>query len=148
MRRIRPKLFVGPAAHPQDILHLKRAGVTAVLSLQEPVRDLPEAAIERIRAACGDAIVYRNVGVRDYDPHDLIRRLPVVLDELRDLHRAGHVIYVHCCEGVNRSPSVVLAYLVRIEGMQVDDALEFLRSVDPVARPYAEFVEFLRKEQL
>ena len=145
MRRIRPNLFVGPAAHPQDILHLKRAGVTAVLSLQEPVRDIPEAAIARIRAACGEAIVYRNVSVRDYDPHDLIRHLPEALAALAELLRAGHVVYVHCCEGVNRSPSVILAYLVRIEGMDVDTALEHQRQIDPVGRPYAEFVEWLRQ---
>lgn len=145
MRRIRPRLLVGPAAHPQDLLRLKRAGVTAVLSLQEPGRDLPQAAIERIRAACGDAIVYRNVGVRDYDPHDLIRRLPAVLEALQELQRDGHVVYVHCCEGVNRSPSVVLAYLVRIEGMDVDAALEHQREIDPVGRPYAEFVDYLRR---
>jgi len=145
MRRIRPKLFVGPAAHPEDILRLRRAGVTAVLSLQEPGRDLPESAIERIRAACGEAVVYRNVGVRDYDPHDLIRRLPAVLDALRALQRDGHVVYVHCCEGVNRSPSVVLAYLVRIEGMDVDAALAHQRAVDPIGRPYDEFVAHLRQ---
>jgi protein-tyrosine phosphatase len=144
VRRIRPTLFVGPAAHPQDIARLKRAGVTAVLSLQEPVRDLPQAVIERIREACGDAIVYRNLGVRDYDPHDLIRRLPAILAALAEMRRGGHVIYVHCCEGVNRSPSVALAYLVRLEGMEVDEALAHLRRVDPAGRPYREFVDFLR----
>lgn len=144
MRRIRPTLYVGPAAHPQDIQRLRRAGVTAVLSLQEPVRDLPEAAIERIREACGESVAYRNVSVRDYDPHDLIRRLPDVLEVLADLHRGGHVVYVHCCEGVNRSPSVALAYLVRSEGLSVDEALAHLAELYPVGRPYAEFVDWLR----
>ena len=145
MRRIRPSLFVGPAALPEDIRRLQRAGVTAVLSLQEPVRDLPEAVIQRIREACGEAVAYRNVAVRDYDPYDLIRRLPAVLEALVELHRAGHVVYVHCCEGVNRAPSVCLAYLVKIEGLEVDDAIEELAHVDPVGRPYAEFVDWLRR---
>jgi len=144
VRRIRPSLFVGPAAHPDDIRRLARAGVDAILSLQEPVRDLPESAIGRIRDACGDAIAYRNVPVRDYDPYDLIRQLPAVLSELRGLHREGRTVYVHCCEGVNRSPSVVLAYLVELEGMPVDEALAELARVDPVGRPYAEFVDWLR----
>ncbi len=145
MRRIRPSLFVGPAAHPDDIRRLQRAGVTAILSLQEPVRDLPEAAIQRIRDACGEAVAYRNVAVRDYDPYDLIRRLPDVLEVLAELHRDGHVVYVHCCEGVNRSPSVCLAYLVKIEGMDVDAGLAHLGRVDPMARPYVEFIDWLRQ---
>jgi hypothetical protein len=145
LRRIRPSLFVGPAAHPQDLLQLRRAGVTAVLSLQEPVRDLPQAAIERMRDACGETIVYRNEPVRDYDPHDLIRRLPAVLETLVELESAGHVVYVHCCEGLNRAPSVALAYLVRVEHLEVDDALAYLRRVDPVGRPYLEFIDWLRQ---
>ena len=145
MRRIRPTLFVGPAVHTQDLTALKRAGVTAVLSLQEPVRDLPPAAIERMRLACGDEVAYRNVAVRDYDPHDLIRRLPAVLEVLVELQGAGHVVYVHCCEGLNRAPSVALAYLVRVENLPVDDALAHLRRVDPMGRPYLEFVDWLRQ---
>ena len=146
MRRILPFLYVGPAAHPPDVPRLKRSGVTAILSLQEPVRDLPEAAIDRMREACGKEIRYRNVAVRDYDPYDLIEHVPEILETLVDLQKNGRVIYLHCCEGVNRAPSAALAYLVRVEGMSVDEALVHLKSVDPVCRPYAEFVEWLRSE--
>lgn len=144
MRRIRSNLFVGPAVHVQDLTALKRAGITAVLSLQEPVRDLPAAAIERMREACGTAIAYRNVPVRDYDPHDLIRRLPDVLEALVELMQAGHVVYLHCCEGLNRAPSSALGYLVRVEHLEVDEALAQVRRVDPIGRPYLEFIEWLR----
>lgn len=144
MRRIAPTLLVGPAALPADLPRLRLAGVTAILSLQEPVRDLPTEAMERMRLACGEQVAYRNVPVRDYDPADLVRRLPAVLASLRDLLAAGHTVYVHCCEGINRAPSVGLAYLVEVEGRSVDDALAHFARADPVGRPYAEFVAWLR----
>jgi protein-tyrosine phosphatase len=67
-----------------------------------------------------------------------------VLAALRELLDAGHTVYVHCCEGVNRAPSAALAYLIRVEGRSVDEALEHFSRVDPVGRPYAEFIAWLR----
>jgi protein-tyrosine phosphatase len=123
---------------------LQRAGITAVLSLQQAGVDLPHAAIERMRAACEPGIVFRNVSIHDYDPHAVIEALPQVLSLLQLLLADGQVAYLHCSEGINRAPSVALAYLVRHEEVDVDVALAHLRACDPGARPYAAVVDWLR----
>lgn len=148
MIRVRPALFVGPSVHPADLPRLRRAGITAILSLQEADRDLPAAAIERMRQSCAPQIELHNVGVPDYDPHALLARLSDILPLLHDLLARPHIVYVHCSEGVNRAPSVALAHLVRHEGLAVEDALAELRRVYPGARPYAEMVEWLRQEAM
>lgn len=147
MIRIRPALFVGPSVHPADLPRLRRAGITAILSLQEPDQDLPLAAIERMRQSCAPHIELHNLAVPDYDPHALIARLAHILPLLRDLLARARVVYLHCSEGVNRAPSVALAHLMRSEGLGIDDALAELRRVYPGARPYAELVDWLRHER-
>ena len=144
MRRLRAQLHFGPSVHAADVPRLRRAGITAVLSLQQSGIDLPRAAMERMRAACEPRIVFRNVGIHDYDPDAVITALPAALDVLHALIGAGRVVYLHCSEGINRAPSVALAYLVRHESLAVDQALAELRSCDPGARPYAAVIEWLR----
>ena len=148
VRQLRPYLHFGASVHPADLPRLRRAGITAVLSLQQPGVDLPCAAMERMRAACEPRIVFRNVGIHDYDPHAVIEALPQALSLVRTLLAAGRVVYVHCSEGINRAPSVALAYLVRHEELAVDDALTHLRGCDPGARPYAAVIEWLRRGPL
>jgi len=144
MRRIRANLLIGPSVHPTDLPRLRGAGVNAILSLQEADRDLPAAVIERMRAACEPAILFRNVGIPDYDPQGLISRLPAALEALQSLHGEGRVVYLHCTEGINRAPSVALAYLVVAERLDVDSALVVIRSEDPFAVPYPYLVDWLR----
>jgi protein-tyrosine phosphatase len=115
-----------------------------VLSLQQPGIDLPHAAVERMRAACEPQLVFCNVGIHDYDPHAVIESLPVVLPVLHTLIGAGRVVYLHCSEGINRAPSVALAYLVRHEGLDIDAALAQLRRCDAGARPYTAVIDSLR----
>ncbi len=144
MRQIRPHLHFGPSVHPADVPRLRRVGITAVLSLQQAGVDLPQAAIERMRAACEPGIVFHNISIHDYDPHAVIEALPRALSLLRTLLADGRVVYLHCSEGINRAPSVALAYLVRDEALAVDAAVAQLRACDPGARPYAAVIDWLR----
>ncbi len=145
MRRLLPNLFIGPSVHPLDLPRLCGAGITAVLSLQQPGTDLSPAAIERMRAACArHAIGFDNIGVHDYDPEAIIAALPTVLARLSTLIDNAHVVYLHCTEGINRAPSVALAYLVHHRQQSVDKAVAEVARCDPGARPYAPLIAWLR----
>lgn len=146
MRRISHDLLVGPAITAEDLPRLRRAGVTGILSLQQPGVDILEDAVARIRVACATppGVAWRNVAIRDYDPHDLIRQVPAAVASLRALLAEKRVVYVHCCEGVNRAPSIALAYLVLERGIGIEAALEQLLAAHGGARPYAEFLTWVR----
>ena len=54
-----------------------------------------------------------------------------LLDELLDL---GHVVYLHCNMAVNRSPTIVIAYLHWVQGWTLEKATAHVmkcRSCDP-----------------
>jgi len=57
--------------------------------------------------------------------------------------QAGRTVFVHCFAGVSRSGMVVTAYLMFKHGWTRDQALEFVRSKRPSAKPNGAFMELL-----
>ena len=112
--QILPNLFVGTfPGSPEDIDRLRREGVTAVLNVQTD-EDMADWGVDWDRMESyyrETGIEVRRVPVRDFDPDDLRRKLPRCVEALDELLHQGHTVYVHCNMGVNRSPSIVIAYL-------------------------------------
>ena len=130
--QILPNLFVGSyPASPKDIERLRDLGVTAVLSVQTD-HDLGGGVGEDLYAQAG--IDLRRVPVRDFDPGDLRRNLPRCVEVLDELLRQGHTVYLHCSMGINRSPSVAIAYLHWVQGWDLERAADHVlerSSCDP-----------------
>ena len=136
--QILPNLFVGSyPKSPEDIDSLRcNFGITAVLNVQTD-EDMAHKGIhwDDLEPHYREADVeVRRVPVRDFDPDDLRRQLPECVEVLDELLRKGHTVYVHCNMGVNRSPSIVVAYLHWIQGRSFEKAADHVmkcRSCDP-----------------
>jgi protein-tyrosine phosphatase len=125
-----PYLIVGACPTDVDDLDaLKHAGVTAILNLQsdedfaERALDWPAWQAHSIAAG----INLRREPIQDFDDEDLQRKLPDCVRTLAELVNEGHVVYVHCSAGVNRSPSVIIAYLCCVKGWCVQEAEQHVR---------------------
>ena len=116
--RILPTLFIGRApATPADVAGLKRRGISAVLSLLTD-DDLAALGLSWIRLqewyrAAG--IEAHRLPIEDWSAQALIARLDEAVQALDRLLAVGHTVYLHCTAGVNRSPSVALGYLRKVE---------------------------------
>jgi predicted protein tyrosine phosphatase len=64
-----------------------------------------------------------------------------LLDRLHTM-QDGNVL-VHCRQGMNRSPTLVVAYLVRHGKMTLRDALQCVTTAHPLARPHPEYMRQL-----
>jgi len=109
---ITDKIFVGPCPYDPDDFHsLKAKSVTAILSLltEEDAEELHMSEEESHAGAAG--LAFFHVPVTDFDDLDLKRKLPACVEVLDNLLKQGHTVYVHCTAGVNRSPTVIAAYL-------------------------------------
>jgi len=113
--QILPNLFVGSyPGSPEDIDRLQNDfGVTAVLNVQTD-EDMTcwgvnWGGLESHYRTTG--VEVRRGPVRDFDPEDLRRNLPKCVEVLDELLHQGHAVYVHCNMGINRSPTIVIAYL-------------------------------------
>jgi len=135
--RILDNLYVGPCPTSQtDVQELKDLGITAVLNLQTD-EDISWRGIDResltvAYRAC--RIIEVRQPIRDFDYDDLRLQLPNAVGELRKLHKHGHRVYVHCTAGMNRSPTVVIAYLYWGLGWDFQEAVRHVcrnHSCDP-----------------
>ncbi|MFO7905052.1 MAG: dual specificity protein phosphatase family protein [Planctomycetota bacterium] len=128
--KILANLFVG--SHPEssdDIDGLKEIDITAVLNLQTD-DDFWYLGInwpaQRARYFARQ-IEVRRVPIQDFDDDALREKLPGAVRELDGLLEDGHVVYVHCSAGINRSPSVVIGYLHWVRNWSLEDADLYVR---------------------
>jgi len=125
-----PNLFVGPDPRDEaDFEQLRSMKITAILSLQtdEDVRigDLRSRRSE----ATKHGLAFHSVPVVDFDRVELRRKLPDCVTVLDNLLKAGQTVYLHCTAGVNRSPTVAVAFLHWKLGWTLDQALAHLLAV-------------------
>jgi protein-tyrosine phosphatase len=137
--QIVPNVYVGSCLSSTDeIDELTRTPITAVLNLQtdddfnlENI-DWPRLA-EHYRQVHVEVV---RIEVRG--PGVLQVKLADCLDAICNLLGNGRVVLVHCTEGKNRSPTVVIAYLQRVLGWDLDDAVRHVKSKWPMSDPYLE----------
>lgn len=124
-----PNLLVGSDPRlEEEFQELKSLKITAILSLQTD-EDRGEGGVEGERTAAQKAgLAFSSVPVEDFNRADLEICLPKSVAELERLLKQGHTVYVHCTAGVNRSPTVVAAYLHWCLGMELLQALIHLHA--------------------
>jgi protein-tyrosine phosphatase len=105
-------LYIGPDPRLQEEYEqLQSLKVTAILSLQTEA-DVGSAGLKRAkRMAKSAGLGFISVPVTDFNRRELQRKLPDCVRKLDRLLRVGHTVYLHCTAGVNRSPTVAVAYL-------------------------------------
>ena len=74
---------------------------------------------------------------------NLLPHLPVVFRFIEEGKHFGNVL-VHCRQGVSRSASFVIGYLIKKNDFSVDEALGFVQGIRPIIQPNDSFVSQLR----
>jgi protein-tyrosine phosphatase len=139
-----PELLIGEYPTPPDAEWLHGAhGVTAVVSLQDEAdlasKGLVLAEVESAYRTSG--IHFEHVPIADCDLPALRRGLDGLvnlLGRLIDAERAR--VYLHCNAGLNRAPTVAIAYLHARRGLSLGAARDLVRSRRHCA-PYMSVLE-------
>ena len=143
--RIQPRLLVGAfleSSHEVEMLH-EEEGVTAVLNLQtdEDLR-MERFFAEPLEELYGSSgVKLCRMPVRDFDESHLQERLPECVGALHRLLKEEHTVYLHCTAGVNRSPTVAIAYLHWCLGWELDSAVKHVEA----RRPCSPKVDAIRR---
>ncbi len=130
---------------PEDVLHLESLGVRGVLNLQSDA-DLAERGVSWPlfwRFYTGRGIQAVRYPILDFSPAELARQLGGAVDALDRLvgPAPGRRVYLHCTAGVNRSPSVAIAWLMRRQGLSREEAYALVKAGRPEAMPYPEVLD-------
>jgi len=123
-------LLVGEYPRRVDIPWLKdEHRVTAVHNLQDDV-DLRINGVEiaELREVCDHySIKLVHTPIHDGSADDMLQRLPVALAALEALLRSDERVYLHCNAGLNRAPTLAIAYLRANCGMSLNEALAHVK---------------------
>ena len=130
LTRLLPNLLVGEYPTPDDVAWLRAEhDVTDVVSLQDDA-DLASKGLEITLlegAYRTHAVGFHRFPVPDCDTESLAARLPQIVARLCGLHAAGGRVYVHCNAGMNRAPTVAIAYLHVHHGWSLATAQDFVK---------------------
>ncbi|XP_052185148.1 protein-tyrosine-phosphatase MKP1-like [Diospyros lotus] len=80
-------------------------------------------------------LVYNTLWLQDSPSEDITSILFDVFDYFEDVREQGGRVLVHCCQGVSRSTSLVIAYLMWKERQSFDDAFQYVKAARGVTNP-------------
>ncbi|XP_061986542.1 protein-tyrosine-phosphatase MKP1-like [Populus nigra] len=123
--KVAEHVYLGGDAVARDREILKQNGITHVLNCVGFV------CPEYFKAD----FVYRTLWLQDSPSEDITSILYDVFDYFEDVREHGGRVFVHCCQGVSRSTSLVIAYLMWREGQSFDDAFQYVKAARGIADP-------------
>lgn len=157
-------LFLGSmqSAHNKKEL-IVRTGITDIMNLAEEVDNVFERCLAgcacegggaecngRTQGAEGDLerlFTYHTTKIKDKENEDIFPLFEASFHTLEAVREAGGKVLVHCVQGISRSSSVVIAYLMRSRGWSLRKAYDHVKAARSIASPIAWFLlELMRYE--
>jgi atypical dual specificity phosphatase len=127
---ITDSLLVGEYPRVSDIDWLKHEfGITAIHNLQDD-EDLRINGIDvlSLREACRrHQIKLVRTPIRDGSSDDMAARLSDALQSLQHLLDKSERVYLHCNAGLNRAPTLAIAWLRANGGMSLNEAMAHVK---------------------
>ncbi|GKV23025.1 hypothetical protein SLEP1_g32815 [Rubroshorea leprosula] len=123
--RIAEHIYLGSDAVAKNREILRQNGITHVLNCVGFV--CPEYF--------KSDLVYKTLWLQDSPSEDITSILYDVFDYFEDVREQGGRVLVHCYQGVSRSTSLVIAYLMWREGQSFEDAFQFVKAARGVTNP-------------
>ncbi|TYH31553.1 hypothetical protein ES288_A01G181900v1 [Gossypium darwinii] len=127
--RIAEHIYLGSDAVAKNRELLRKNGITHVLNCVGFV--CPEYFKHDL--------VYKTLWLQDSPSEDITSVLYDVFDYFEDVQEQGGKVLVHCCQGVSRSSSLVIAYLMWREGQSFEDAFQYVKAARGVTNPNTGF---------
>jgi hypothetical protein len=134
------KLAVGGLPQAADHSRLVAANIKVVLSLCAEIEgSLPEGITQDFN--CLRFILPDRYYTTQLEVHQLAKAVEIVHQSVQN-----HLpVYVHCLAGIERSPTVCIAYLCLYQNLELWEALNWIKQVHPSAMPNEAQLRALRE---
>ena len=113
IHEITENLYLGNLSAAEDIDKLKELGIKKILSVLEEI-NWPKYEDSQF--------MHKALSIQDVDKQNIIK----YFSECLHFIKGDDKVLVHCVNGINRSASIVIAYLMWTKKMTFKDAFEFV----------------------
>jgi protein-tyrosine phosphatase len=128
------KLYVGSyqaAQNKQLLQSLKITHILSCLKLESPLYSEND-------------FIQKIIPINDMETEPFYKYFDTCCEFIQEGIQKGAVL-VHCLNGVSRSATAILAYMVKIQKMTLEDALKIVQSAKPNVLPNAGFLRQLKQ---
>jgi len=135
MTEIMPQIFVGNVCDAQNLDRLKQFRITHILN---STPDLP--------FYWENQYTYKRIDVLDLPSQNIRQYFDPATDFIEQaLKNKENNVLIHCSAGISRSPTLVLAYMIKKHRFTFEEAFETMRKLRPIVDPNVSFILQLRE---
>eukprot|EP01064_Diplonema_japonicum_P032541 TRINITY_DN6146_c2_g1_i1.p1 TRINITY_DN6146_c2_g1~~TRINITY_DN6146_c2_g1_i1.p1 ORF type:complete len:282 (+),score=32.36 TRINITY_DN6146_c2_g1_i1:363-1208(+) len=134
--QVLPWLYLGAVYDASREEEIKRLHITHIINLQQ------ETPYKQF-----DSVQYLHISVTDHSDSPISRYFDAALSYLDDARAANGVVLVHCRQGISRSATIIIAYLMRMLQIPYKLAKDLVWRRRPVINPNLGFVAALESYQ-
>ncbi|XP_061492020.1 dual specificity protein phosphatase 5 [Rhineura floridana] len=113
---ILPFLYLGSAYHASKCEFLANLNITALLNVSRKSSE-----------PFTDQYCYKWIPVEDSHTADISSHFQEAIEFIDCTRRAGGKILVHCEAGISRSPTICMAYLMKMRKFRLEEAFDYIK---------------------
>lgn len=88
----------------------------------------------------GKGIKYLSLHLKDHVRENIESCFYDAIDFFHDAKQSGGRVFVHCVQGISRSTTIILSYMIFMQKTSLDDGLKFIRERRQIANPNMNFM--------
>ncbi|CAF0996736.1 unnamed protein product [Adineta ricciae] len=134
MSEIVPHIYVGNICDAQNLDRLTEHGITHIINCTPDLPFYWEKKHEYLR-----------LDVLDLPSQNIRKHFETAIDFIDKALQSNGKVLVHCSAGISRSPTLVLAYLMKKKRWTLDEAFEKMRKLRRIVDPNVSFIIQLRE---
>lgn len=135
MTEILPRIFVGNTHDAQNLDRLTQHGITHIIN---STPDLPSSWEKKCQ--------YLRIDIFDLPSQNIRKYFDMTYQFIEDaLCTKTNKVLVHCSAGISRSPTLVLAYMIKKKKIKLDEAFQTMRQLRTIVDPNISFILQLRE---
>lgn len=134
--QILPNFYLGSEINARNFRFLTEKNIMFILSVHDSIKYPPKP------------FKLKHIPLSDAGDSSLEKILPKCFKFIDEAHAKGGKVLLHCKLGVNRSPTVTIAYLMRKEGWNLRRAYEWVKQKRPQISPHEKYLNQLRQYEV
>jgi len=88
---------------------------------------------------------YHNIELKESAAEDVLSKLNMSYNLLHDLKKKGEKVFIHCLDGINRSPTIIIGYFIKENGWDYETAMLNMKKKRVMINPSYSFSNQLKE---